>query len=174
MGTRKTLKRTGIAVGLGFLLAMMTPLYGQEVDELMIRRGAGTDEIIGHLRSSRRPKSEGKPTALAVRIYFDYDSAVLRPEEKEELRNYGKALAADEFRDARWTIEGHTDAAGSAAYNQALSERRAISVYSYLIREFGVKPDRLVPLGKGESELFDSANPLSGENRRVRIMYIGE
>ena len=174
MGNRKILKSIGVAVAMGFLLAMTATVYGQEEDELMMRRGASTDEIMGTLRSIRRPQSKGTPTALAVRIYFAYDSAELTSETKAELANYGESLAAGEFRGARWAIEGHTDASGSAAYNQELSERRARSVYNYLIREFGMNPDRLEPLGKGESELFDSANPLSGENRRVRITYLGE
>jgi outer membrane protein OmpA-like peptidoglycan-associated protein len=173
MGNRKILKSIGMVAGMGFLLVLNSTVYGQEEDELMMRRGASTDEIMGTLRSIRRPKSEGTPRALAVRIYFAHDSAELTPETKAELANYGESLVAGEFRDARWAIEGHTDTSGSAAYNQVLSERRARSVYNYLIREFGVNPDRLVPLGKGESDLFDSANPLSGENRRVRITYLG-
>jgi len=161
-----------MAVGMGFLLAMTATVYGQE-DELMMRRGASTDEIMGTMRSIRRPKPEGEPTALAVRIYFAYNSAELTPEAKAELANYGESLSAGEFSDALWAIEGHTDAAGSADYNQRLSERRARSVYNHLLREFGVTPDRLVPLGKGESDLFDPANPLSGKNRRVSIRYLG-
>ena len=173
MGTRKTFNSIWMAVGMGLLLAMTTVVYGQDEDELMMRRGASTDEIMDNLRSIRRPKSEGAPTAVAARVRFAYNSAELTPEAKAELANYGESLVAGEFSDARWAIEGHTDASGSAAYNQDLSERRARSVYNYLIREFGVNPDRLVPLGKGESDLFDSADPLSGENRRVRITYLG-
>ena len=173
MGIWKMLKSIGMAVAMGFLLAMTATVYGQEEDELMMRRGASTDEIMGTLRSIRRPKSEGTPTAVAVRIYFAHDSAELTPETKVELENYGESLAAGEFKDARWAIEGHTDASGSAAYNQELSERRARSVYNYLIREFGMNPDQFMPIGKGESDLYDPANPMSGLNRRVRITYRG-
>ena len=88
MGIWKILKSIGIAVAMGFLLAMTATVYGQEEDELMMRRGASTDEIMGTLRSIRRPKSEGTPTAVAVRIYFAHDSAELTPETKVELANY--------------------------------------------------------------------------------------
>jgi outer membrane protein OmpA-like peptidoglycan-associated protein len=148
-------------------------VYAQGEDELMLRRGASTDEITSNLRSIRRPVSESKPNALAVRLYFEYDSAELTPETKNELSNYGKSLASDEFKGAKWAIEGHTDASGSADYNQSLSERRAKSVYNYLIHKFNLNPEQLVPLGKGESELYDPDRPKSGVNRRVRIKYLG-
>jgi len=175
METWKTLNMIKMAVAVCLLLSSTTAVYAQEDDELMMRRGASTDEIMGTLRSFRRPESEAKPaaTALAVRVYFEYNSAALTAETKAELSNYGKSLAAEEFKGARWAIEGHTDASGSADYNKALSEQRATSVYNYLIDEFGMNSDQLVPEGKGETELYDSANPASGVNRRVRIKYLG-
>jgi outer membrane protein OmpA-like peptidoglycan-associated protein len=48
------------------------------------------------------------------------------------------------------TVEGHTDAIGSDAYNQRLSERRANAVRSYLVSR-GVAADRLDAVGYGES-----------------------
>jgi outer membrane protein OmpA-like peptidoglycan-associated protein len=175
MQTRKTLNMIQMAVAMCLLLATSATVYAQEEDELMMRRGAGTDEIMGTLRSFRRPENAAQPTttALAVRVYFERNSAALTAETKAELSNYGKSLAAEEFKDARWAIEGHTDASGSADYNRALSEQRAKSVYNYLIEEFGMNPEQLVPQGKGESELFDPAAPTSGVNRRVRIKYLG-
>lgn len=173
MEKRRLFKTAGMAAGMGLLAVLNSAAFGQEASELMMRRGASTDEIMGTMRSIRRPKPTGAPTALAVRIYFEHDSAELTPEAKAELANYGKSLTAGEFKDTRWAIEGHTDASGSAPYNEQLSEQRAKSVYNYLIQEYGVNPDRFVPLGKGESELFDAENPLSGENRRVRIKYLG-
>ena len=150
-------------------------VHAQEEDELMMRRGASTDEIMGALRSFRRPQNEAESAtiALAVRVYFERNSAALTAETKAELSNYGKSLASDEFKDARWVIEGHTDASGSESYNKELSEKRATSVYKYLIDEFGMSPDQLVPQGKGESELYDPTKPASGVNRRVRIKYLG-
>ena len=173
MNARKSYKIVGLVVSMGLSLSIMTMAYGQEKDELMLRRGAQPDEIMSNLRSIRRPVTDSKPNALGVRLYFDYNSAELTPETKKELTNYGKSLASDEFKGAHWAIEGHTDASGSAAYNQSLSERRAQSVYNYLIKEFNIDPDQLVPEGKGESELYDPDKPQSGVNRRVRIKYLG-
>ncbi|HUG04793.1 MAG TPA: OmpA family protein, partial [Steroidobacteraceae bacterium] len=48
-------------------------------------------------------------------------------------------------------IEGHTDSVGSAEYNQALSQRRADSVRSFLIQQ-GIGPERIRTSGKGEHQ----------------------
>ena len=175
MKTQKTLNMIKMVAAVCLLSTTSITVHAQEEDELMMRRGASTDEIMGALRSFRRPQNEAQSAtiALAVRVYFERNSAALTAETKAELSNYGKSLASDEFKDARWVIEGHTDASGSEGYNKALSEQRATSVYNYLIDEFGMRPDQLVPQGKGESELYDPTKPTSGVNRRVRIKYLG-
>ena len=48
-------------------------------------------------------------------------------------------------------LNSHTDARGSNAANQKLSENRAKACYIYLVKEKGVDPRRIVPVGKGES-----------------------
>ena len=49
-------------------------------------------------------------------------------------------------------LSSHTDARGSNAANQKLSENRAKACYKYLVEEKGVDPRRIVPVGKGEAE----------------------
>ena len=53
--------------------------------------------------------------------------------------------------DIRVSVEGHTDSRGSDAYNQGLSERRAIAVHDYLVGQ-GVDGGRLDTVGMGESD----------------------
>ena len=57
---------------------------------------------------------------------------------------------------------------GSLAYNQPLSERRALAVKRELIRQ-GVPAARLNSAGKGMSELLNANDPYASENRRVEI-----
>ena len=68
------------------------------------------------------------------------------------------------------TIVGHTDDVGSNAYNQSLSERRALSVAEYLEKK-RVDSMRLATAGKGETQPRSSNNTEAGrqENRRVEI-----
>ncbi|WPL17924.1 Minor outer membrane protein Omp16 [Thiorhodovibrio winogradskyi] len=119
------------------------------------------------------PDQQGESTD-GVSLYFGYDSAELTAAAQEELRKLGQALAAPEFTDVYWLIEGHTDASGAADYNQRLSEARAASARRFLIEAAGVAPDKLITVGKGMSELYDADRPRASVNRRVRLRPIGE
>ena len=48
-------------------------------------------------------------------------------------------------------LNSHTDSRGSNKANQKLSENRAKACYIYLVKEKGVDPRRIVPVGKGET-----------------------
>jgi len=113
------------------------------------------------------------PAAVSIKVYFPYDSAELTPEAVTVLEKFGAALSQERFKSDKWMIEGHTDAAGNANYNQRLSEHRAQSVYDYLLHTFHIKPGNLIAVGMGERDLYDPDHPFSGTNRRVRIKHIG-
>jgi outer membrane protein OmpA-like peptidoglycan-associated protein len=68
-------------------------------------------------------------------------------------------------------VIGHTDAIGSAAYNQALSERRAASVAQFIEARDNV-PAPLYVAGRGKSEPIASNATIEGRaaNRRVEIL----
>ncbi len=63
-------------------------------------------------------------------VFFDFDSDVLTPDAisvlDEVVSDYGSATPSAVM------IAGHTDRAGSNAYNQALSQRRSQAVVNYL------------------------------------------
>ncbi|MCB1462781.1 MAG: OmpA family protein [Nitratireductor sp.] len=67
-------------------------------------------------------------------------------------------------------IDGHTDNTGSPQYNQALSERRAVSVAQYL-NSRGVDPRRLLVVGFGQTQPIAPNDSQAGRaaNRRVEI-----
>lgn len=129
----------------------------------------------GAYRPSEQEASVAVPTpsGVSVQIYFAYNSAALTDDAKQVLDRLGGALSAPELAEDSWYIEGHTDASGSADYNQQLSEERAKSVYLYLVREHGIPAERLAPVGKGESELYTPDDPYSNVNRRVRVRHAG-
>jgi outer membrane protein OmpA-like peptidoglycan-associated protein len=68
------------------------------------------------------------------------------------------------------TVVGHTDSTGTQAYNQRLSERRALAVAQYLESQ-GVNGMRLATAGKGETQPVASNATEAGRtaNRRVEI-----
>jgi outer membrane protein OmpA-like peptidoglycan-associated protein len=109
--------------------------------------------------------------SLSLLIQFDYDSSRVRPESQQALANLAQALQSRELESSRFAIEGHTDAKGSAAYNQRLSQQRADAVRDFLGAR-RIDPARLDAVGKGASELANPAAPLAAENRRVRIVNL--
>ncbi len=70
-------------------------------------------------------------------------------------------------------VSAHTDNIGSDAYNLDLSKRRARTVVNYLISQ-GVEPERLVPVGYGESRpLNDNSTESKRDiNRRVEFVIL--
>jgi OOP family OmpA-OmpF porin len=78
-----------------------------------------------------------------------------------------------EYPSAKFSIEGHTDGDGSAAFNQALSETRAAAVTGYLV-EKGVNASRLSTVGFGESKPVGSNKSQAGKakNRRVEVKLV--
>ncbi len=81
-------------------------------------------------------------------IFFDFDSDQLKPESVIELKKLIELL--NDNAGMHIEIRGHTDNVGTAHYNKGLSERRAMSVYNYLIQQ-GIKKERLSYKGYGDS-----------------------
>ena len=121
----------------------------------------------GHARVERLANDVLRIT-MTSQTAFDTDSSEIKPafhttmdKVAEVLVRYGKTTL---------TVAGHTDNVGSAAYNQKLSERRALSVARYLEAR-KVNPVRLSTVGKGESVPIESNASEAGRraNRRVEI-----
>lgn len=107
-----------------------------------------------------------------ITIQFDFDSDRIRPESEPDVNELGKALTSEALKTYRIVLNGHTDAKGSADYNQNLSERRAASVRGYLIEKFKIDPNRLIAVGFGEEKLKAGIDPEADENRRVEIVNL--
>ena len=69
------------------------------------------------------------------------------------------------------TIEGHCDERGTAEYNLALGERRAVAVRAYLV-SLGIAPDRMQTVSYGKEFPFDSGHdePAWAANRRAHFV----
>jgi outer membrane protein OmpA-like peptidoglycan-associated protein len=119
-------------------------------------------------------KSQAPETSsIDLEVNFEYKSAQLSTDAMLMLDRLGRALVSSELQNQRFKITGHTDAVGGAAYNLALSERRAQSVQDYLTQKHGIEGKRLEVEGKGFTQLADPANPTSAVNRRVQVTNIG-
>ncbi len=143
-------------------------------------QAANASDIVGFFKSPDCPepltrqikkKTEltSSPKKLSMQINFEFNSARLTPAGRRTLQPVAEALASNELGKKRFVIEGHTDAKGKASYNLSLSKRRAQAVKQYLVNKFAIDPSRLATVGKGSSELLNSAAPYAPENRRVVI-----
>lgn len=102
-------------------------------------------------------------------LYFDFGSATLRPESKAALPAIAEAIRATS---GPLRLEGHTDAVGADAANQALSAARARSVRDALIARDASLAKRLQAEGFGETRPVASNATLEGRarNRRVELV----
>ena len=106
-------------------------------------------------------------------VNFDFDKSNIRPDARSILDEAVATLQREG--DVHVSVEGHTDAIGSDAYNQRLSERRAEAVADYLARG-GVARSRLSTKGFGESQPVASNMDEDGrsQNRRVELRILGQ
>lgn len=117
-------------------------------------------------------KGFGVKPSVNLRVNFQYNSADMNDQGRQQAAELGKALGGKSLLDKQFILIGHTDSKGSDQYNLSLSKKRAESVKQYLIRQYGVDPNRLVTTGKGEAELLftpEQSDQDRALNRRVEV-----
>ena len=168
-----------LAFSLATCIGMHAPLWAQATPSTaeMVEQLKAQPTPAPRTRSMRNLTVEAADATPATRpslsllIQFDFNSAKVKPESQQALTNLAQALQSKELVEAKFAVEGHTDAKGRADYNLKLSQQRADAVRAYLASN-GVVDARLQAVGKGSTELANSADPLAAENRRVRIVNL--
>ena len=107
--------------------------------------------------------------AVGFRINFAFDSADLHPDALPYLDRVGQMMGLEQAQDRAIVIVGHTDASGTDAYNKDLSERRALTVGTYLHQRHGIPAERIQIVGLGEAQPLAGLDALDGANRRVEF-----
>jgi peptidoglycan-associated lipoprotein len=102
-------------------------------------------------------------------VFFDYDSAEISAEGQKILDGNAEVLK----KNSSWvvTIEGHCDERGTAEYNLALGERRAVAARTYLV-SLGILADRTRTVSYGKEFPFDPAHNDAAwaKNRRDHLV----
>lgn len=112
--------------------------------------------------------------AFNVPVTFDFDSAVVRADDRPVLERFA-AVVADYYPYTLITVEGFTDSIGSPEYNLRLGERRAEAVRAVLVDE-GIGEGRVRTISYGEAAERQVAPGLAGPgaagqpNRRVTLV----
>ncbi len=119
------------------------------------------------------PKPEPKKETRLFKEFrtglFASDSVQLSQSSLADFDKIIESMAA--FPQATLKVVGHTDATGSAEYNQQLSEKRAQAVADYIISN-GVDASRVQAVGAGMDNPKASNKTAAGrtENRRVEVI----
>ncbi len=189
--TSNTAKGAGIGAGVGAVLA-----YIANRDESSKKRkkrmlqAAGIGAIagggIGYYMDTQEAKLRKTLRDTGVSVERDGDNINLIMPGNITFVTNGHDLNADffkvldsvvlvlqEFEKTLIVVSGHTDSTGSNSYNQALSERRANSVASYL-RTRGVVDARIEAVGFGEDNPIADNGTAEGRslNRRVELSLL--
>ena len=101
--------------------------------------------------------------------FFAYDSSDVSPEAQAVLDSNATVLRSN--RNWTVTIEGHCDERGTAEYNLALGERRAVAARAYLV-SLGIPADRLRIVSYGKEFPFDPGKDETAfaKNRRAHFV----
>lgn len=150
---------------------------------LVAPHGGGQGLRVGLIAAEAKPMAlqmvDAKQMALSLTetgkvalygIYFDHDSAVIKPESKPTLDEIAQLMNGQP--DLKIIVVGHTDYVGGHGYNMDLSKRRARAVMDALVEDYGINAARLNSDGVGY--LAPAATNVSEAgralNRRVELV----
>lgn len=175
----RTWKGAGIGAAAGAAGAVLAGK--READEILAGAaiGAVVGGSVGAYMDAQQEKLARIPGTTVERIgedtllvhfdsdvLFDVNSAVIDSSGRVTLEDV--ALVLDEYPKTAVVVQGHTDSTGGEEHNQALSERRAGAVRSYLVGR-GVDPDRLAAVGYGEGFPVAGNDSVAGRHRNRRV-----
>jgi len=114
------------------------------------------------------------PVRVELDVKFDFNKANVKPESQADIKTLADFM--HQYPRTSTRVEGHTDAIGSAAYNQRLSERRANAVKQVLVNQYGIDPARVGSVGYGKTRPIADNGSEAGRalNRRVEAQVEAE
>ncbi len=142
-GSRTWFGLCAFAIGVSGLACsheQKAPPAHPEAPPVAVRRAAPPQPPAEVAQAPEPPRKE-EPS-----IYFDFDSALLRPESHDVLQKVAANLRGSQR--AKVRIEGNCDELGTIEYNMALGEERARAAQSYLLH-LGVPKGRLQTVSYG-------------------------
>jgi outer membrane protein OmpA-like peptidoglycan-associated protein len=157
----------GIIIG-GVAGAVAGGLLGNQIGAYMDRQEEALRQAMAAATAADQASIQRSQDVLTATfksdMFFDFDSATLKPGAYAELDRVAKVF--NDYPQTMIQIQGHTDSSGPEAYNMVLSERSANAVRDSLVQR-GIDPERLTTIGFGESQPISSSAAM---NRRVTIV----
>lgn len=105
-------------------------------------------------------------------VLFDYDSARVRPSEDSKLAAVAAYMKSNP---GKLVIEGHCDERGTAEYNRALGERRALAARDELVK-LSVDASRMSTISYGKERPADMGHDEAAwsKNRRCEFVVVNQ
>ena len=118
------------------------------------------------------PPAPAPPPPQRFVLFFGFDTAELSSEARLIVQE--AALAVRQQRSVRIVVVGHTDTVGSRAYNQRLSERRALAVKNEMVAG-GIDEEQITAIGRNFGDPIVRTGPgvREPQNRRAEIDLSG-
>ena len=113
--------------------------------------------------------NEDRSALAAETIHFDFDSAVIRDSEKDNLTQVAAALQGDKT--TKLMIEGDCDERGTEEYNRSLGERRAEAAREALVG-MGVDADRIHTISYGKDKPADAGHDEAAWSKNRRDDFV--
>ncbi len=117
-----------------------------------------------------RYELDGNQLKLPGPVIFETGSDKIKSE-SESVLTHVKSYLSDKSYISLLRIEVHTDATGSAEFNQALTEKRAVAVGRWLIAH-GVDCKRLLPVGFGQNKPIADNKTAEGKAQNRRVAFV--
>lgn len=102
-------------------------------------------------------------------VYFEFDKDILREESTPQLQRILEFMK--ENPNVAIELDGHTCSLGSEDYNQKLSEKRALAVKNFLVKQ-GIRGRRITSVGKGEQNPVATNESEEGRQTNRRVEFI--
>jgi peptidoglycan-associated lipoprotein len=161
-------KQALLAALMGLSLLAFSGCASDKDETAMKSSAIGQDES---LDSAARNVMEGRTSPGMVPLYFDFDKSNIRQDQVARMQanaDFMKKSAKMEIR-----IEGNCDNRGTAEYNMALGERRAISAKKYLVN-LGVAKANLTTISYGKERILVEGDDEAAyaQNRRDDFVIV--
>ncbi len=140
---------------------------------LLTTAACATQQPAGTMAPAPTPPPVAQAPAVPIQrnflVFFEFAKSDVTPEANRVIIQAADSAKAGNV--TRINVTGHADRAGSAAYNQALSRRRASAVMDALVRR-GISRNQIFVFARGESQPLVATRDgvREAQNRRVEIV----
>lgn len=148
----------------------VSPLFKTLIIPAMLLLGACGSEKEVVVAPPPTPQPEVVVPVLGD-VFFDFDKSDVRTDAVDQLKTNAQWLQANPSK--KVVVEGHCDNRGTAEYNLALGERRAVAAKDFVVN-LGTDASRLKTVSFGEEKPFAQGNTEEAWAQNRRAHFVGE